>query len=556
MGMTPDNGACKVLSDNSRFTVRLAPGGDYVMLSNPYAYILGSHYPRRVDYYLKNVSTGAEKLLLEQYPEDSDQLSFSPFGNTMVYYQDKKWWFYNIVKDVKTVIAKSKNHFWDTTDRDDPAYSGAYGIAGWTADGKHVLLYDRYDIWKAALDGSACTRLTKGREKGIEYRISKSAFEGMRIHGYEGKGRNVVDLKKEIVLEVINASDMSSGYSLYSLKSGVRTLVYGPKKYSSFKSSVNGKYLFTSETFSQPPQVEFLGDVNMKTIFQSNSHQQQYYYGRSVLVTYKNSNGDALQGALFYPAAYKEGEKYPMIVKIYERLSGKLNHYVKPTLDNDTGFNISVFTAKGYFVLLPDIKHIKGATGISAYDCVTSAVNEVVAKHNIDAKRIGLIGHSFGGYETDFIITKSNLFAAAVSGAGIGNTIGLYFSLNRNGGGAEDGMWRFENQQQRMGTPFYENKQAYLDNSPLYNAGSVRTPLLQWAGKSDLVVPFEQSINFYLALRKLRVKTILLAYPDEGHSLKKEVNQRDLSVRILQWFDYYLKGNTDVGWISVGTSEE
>jgi dipeptidyl aminopeptidase/acylaminoacyl peptidase len=552
----PDYGNCRVLSDNSRFNVCLTAGGDYTLLSDPYTYVLTSKYPKRVDYYIKNVRTGAEKLLLEQHSEEINQLSFSPVGNSILYYRNKNWWLYNPETDLKIEITKNANHSWDVDEEDDPANSGAYGVASWTADEKYVLLYDRYDIWKVALDGSTCVRITKGREKGIVYRISKLEFESVKFIGYENGLRKVLDLSRDIVLEVTNTSDWCSGYAVYNATNGTRFLAYEPKKYSGIKRSANGKYLFASETFSQPPQIEFYSSRNTEVLFKSNKHQEQYYYGHAKLVHYKNNSGEELKGALFYPVAYKVGEKYPMVVKVYEQLSGALNQYVKPTLANSTGFNISVFTANGYFVLLPDIKYVKGSTGISAYDCVTSAVKDVVASYNIDEKRIGLTGHSFGGYETDFIITKTNMFAAAVSGAGIGNTIGSYFSLNTNGGGAEDSMWRFESQQLRMGIPFYENKQAYLINSPLHNADYIRTPLLQWTGKNDVVVPYEQSVNLYLALRKLRVQTILLSYPDEGHSLSNRANQQDLSRRILQWFDYYLKDKTQIGWITVGTSTE
>lgn len=552
----PEQDRCKVLSDSSRLDVRLTSSGDYVLLSDPNTHLRKSYYPKRVDYYIKDVRTGAEKLFLEAHSKGSHELSMSPFGSAILYYRDAHWWWYDPVTDVQISLTEGVTNCWDATDAGDPAQSGAYGVAGYTSDGKFVLLYDRYDLWKMALDGSGCQRLTNGRENDMVYRLSKSNFEEAKAHGYEGVPRIVVALSKGIVLEVTHTLDGATGYGLYDNKKGYSMLVYGSKKYRGIKRIASGTYLFTSETFAQSPQLELCRNEGMKVLFKSNLHQARFVYGRSELVHYTNSRGEQLQGALFYPAGYEAGKKYPMVVKIYERQSGMVHHYVVPTLSNGSGFNASVFTAKGYFVLLPDIQYEKGNTGLSAYDCVTAAVTQVVATHGIDATRIGLMGHSFGGYETDFILTQTTMFAAAVSGAGIGNTVGFYFSLNTNGGGAEDGMWRFENQQQRMGVSFYDDKEAYLRNSPLYHADKIKTPLLFWTGKTDVVVPYEQSVNLYLALRKLRAKTILLAYPEEGHSLNKEANQQDLTTRIVQWFDYYLKGETDVGWISVGTSEE
>ncbi|TDW46682.1 prolyl oligopeptidase family protein [Flavobacterium sp. 270] len=164
-----------------------------------------------------------------------------------------------------------------------------------------------------------------------------------------------------------------------------------------------------------------------------------------------------------------------------------------------------------------------------------------------------MCGHSFGGYEANFIITQSDIFAAAVSGAGISDTTGFYFNISKNGTFQSE-MWRFESQQWRMGKSLYEDKKGYIQSSPIINAEKNKTPLLLWAGKQDRVVPYAQSISYYLAMRKLQVKSIMLVYPKEDHTLENPSNKEDLSRRMMDWFDYFLKRKSDSEWISTGTS--
>jgi dipeptidyl aminopeptidase/acylaminoacyl peptidase len=262
------------------------------------------------------------------------------------------------------------------------------------------------------------------------------------------------------------------------------------------------------------------------------------------LLSYSNTKGQKLKAALFYPANYDPTKKYPMVVEIYDVMSKNRYNYANPSFLNPEGFNVTNYTLNGYFVLMPDIIYQMGNPGSSAVDCVTAGVNAVIGKGLVDKDKIGLYGHSFGGYETNFIISQTNIFKAAVSGAGISDIISLYFNISRNGYFQSD-MWRFENQQFRIGKSLYEDKEVYVNNSPIMHAENVRTPLLLWTGKNDRIVPWNQSITYYLALRKLGVSTQMLVYPDEDHSLENADNQKDLSKRMMRWFDYLLKGESE-----------
>ena len=162
----------------------------------------------------------------------------------------------------------------------------------------------------------------------------------------------------------------------------------------------------------------------------------------------------------------------------------------------------------------------------------------------------GLIGHSFGGYETDFIITQSNIFAAAIAGSAATDLNSFYLTLNWTTGKPD--MWRFEDHQWRMEKSLFEDRERYKTNSPITYVENIKTPLLSWTGQEDLQVDWHQSIELYLALRRLSKKHILLLYPKESHELFKPENQKDLSKKMQQWFAYFLKGESPADWISKG----
>lgn len=241
-----------------------------------------------------------------------------------------------------------------------------------------------------------------------------------------------------------------------------------------------------------------------------------------------------------------------MIVHIYEKQSHTLHQYSNPTLLNEPGYNFTIFTSEGYFVFSPDIVHENENVGLSALDCVESGTKKIIEMGLVDSKRIALIGHSFGGYETGFIINHSDLFATAVASGGIFDLTRRFLTFGVNMRMPE--MWRFSSGGWRMGkkTPF-SHRQDFDRNSPLESVTNLKIPLLMWSGKEDTQVDPFQSMEYYLALRRLGKKCIFLQYPGEDHTLLEPVNQKDLSIRLLQWFDYYLKDQKDAEWIRAGT---
>lgn len=554
----PTDGSYSQINSNDLPDIMLSGQQDYAIVSNPKVYGLESKRYDQVDYYLKNIRDDSQNLILKKQSSDPNQMGFDPFSNKILYYRQSNWWIYDPIKETHTNLTRKVTTKWDNSSNTAaPNQFMVYGNPGWSSDGATVLLYDANDIWLVAIDGSNCTRLTKGREKNIVFRIAPIEYAGISQVNYNGRAPVTFDLSEDLILQASNTEDWSTGYFIYNAKSAEKSLVYAASEIDEIRKSKNNSYIFRNQTFNQPPRLEFKkkSGAAAEILFESNKQQKEYSFGKSELLYYNNNKGQKLKAALFYPADYNPTRKYPMVVHIYEIMSKNLHHYVNPSLLNSEGFNVTNYTLSGYFVLLPDITYQMANPGSSAVDCVTAGVAAVVDKGLVDKTKIGLSGHSFGGYETNFIISQTNIFAAAVSGAGISDIIAFYFNIGKNAIFQSD-MWRFENQQWRMGKSLYDDKEGYLRNSPIMQADNVKTPLLLWTGKNDRIVPWNQSVSYYLALRKLGVENRLLVYPDEDHSLQNAANQTDLSKRMMAWFDHLLKGEAKAESLSQGTSAE
>ena len=266
---------------------------------------------------------------------------------------------------------------------------------------------------------------------------------------------------------------------------------------------------------------------------------------RQEIISYTNSDGMPLKGILYYPLNYNPSEKYPMVVHIYEKQRHYSNLYPYPSYNDETGFNIRLLLEKGYFVYLPDILIQWGkGPGLNALDCVNHALDAIAGNPLIDTDNVGLIGHSFGGYETDFIATHSGRFAAYVSGSGHSDILRDYYSFNY--GFLRPDLVRIEANQYKMGVPFSGNKELYFRNNPINYAEQVTAPVLLWSGTEDQNVTSDNTMAFYIALRRNGKTVTALFYKGEGHGLQTQQAQFDLTSRTLDWFDYFLKDETEI----------
>ena len=363
-----------------------------------------------------------------------------------------------------------------------------------------------------------------------------------------------IDLNKPVYLSLFGEWTKKSGYGQLKPGGAVTRLVWLDKNVGSLAKAKDAEvYRYIVQDYNDSPDI-FVGAADLqsaKQVTTTNPFQNDYAWGRSELIEYVTDKGRRLQGGLFYPAGYEAGKKYPMIVYNYELLSQNVHRYVVPS--DRSYYNISVFTSHGYMVLEPDIVFRPRQPGWSVVECITAGVKKVIEMGIVDPKRIGIVGHSMGGFNTSFVATNTHgIFAAAVAGAPITDLVSYYGDHHWGSGVAETD--HIETGQERMEVALYEDFQAYVDNSAVYNAHSMTVPLLLEAGNSDGIIAWYQSIMLYNIARRAQRNVVMLGYIGEDHGLRQKKNQRDYQSRILAWFRHYLKDEPAEPWITKGKS--
>jgi dipeptidyl aminopeptidase/acylaminoacyl peptidase len=519
----------------------------YAFTRDVFPYLPSDKERPEADYYVTNLLTEEVSLFLRGQPFENATLVFSPNGKSVAYFRENQWKVYSFVDNTHITITSAVLPF--AYEADYSAPRSPYGFAGWTADGNRLLLYDKFDLWSFSIDGKDSKRLTSGREEGIIFRVADIGNASSIDESWLVETGKEIDSASAILLDAHSEDNDKSGYAVLSPNGKLDLKTFTGKKLSSLKKAKNKDIsIYRQEDFDLPPQIVVAYGNKCKdaVIFKSNPQDSQYPWGHSELISYRNNAGESLQGVLFYPFNYQPEKKYPMVVRIYEKQGASLHTYIAPSLYNTTGYNTSNLTSQGYFVLHPDIKYITGNPGVSAADCVIAATNAVIAKGCINPGRIGLIGQSFGGYETFFITSQTKLFAAAIAGAGVSDLSSFYLAMGWNSSTPD--AWRFEHQQFRMGKTLFEDAEGYRRNSAITFARDFSTPILSWTGDSDKQVNPEQSMAFYMAMRRLKKNHVMLRYPQEGHVIIDMGRQADLSSKIMDWFNHYLKDCPKPGW--------
>lgn len=528
--------------------VALTGNEDYALLANPRQYEPIYKWIGDMDYYLMDLKTGKTELLLEAHSGYNEQLDFSPDGRYISYYKEDNWWVYDLRKKSHTSITQGLQVSWDTSLVDPGNELHVWGQPGWTMDGRYILCYDFTDIWAISPDGKERHRLTNGKQANVRYRLHKSALSTDHNFNYSHLSAATYNLSKDVVLSALHLETGSTGFYTLHPDRKLSLLVKEEALLSKYqKGAATTAFIYVRQRYDSSPSLFLHDGKQSKKLVQSNRQQQAYCWGKAEMIYYKDSKNNSLKGVLYYPANYDSSKQYPMIVHIYETLSGQLHHYINPSVYNGIGFNVTNLVTDGYFVLLPDIAYERGNTGQSALDCVTAAVKKVSTMGVVDPQKIGLYGQSFGGYEVNFIITQTHLFATAISGSAVSDIVQHYFTINTIYN-TIDG-WRYENQQYRMGFNFFDNQEAYFRNNPLNHASNITTPLLTWAGKLDENVPSKQAETFYAALRRLRKEHVMLVYENDEHVFINEKNQEDLTHKMNEWFGYYLKDKPRAKWM-------
>jgi len=497
------------------------------------------------DIYAIATNDGQRKLIQKEWK--GNLMSASYDGNALLYYDEpqKKYFAYNattgktiqIAKDIKTSLFDEENDL-----PDDP---NAYGIAKWMDNNQEVLMYDRYDIWLVDVNGiKASKKLTNGRMNKIISRFIETDAERktlaknaiLLIKGYS-------EVDKSELISTLNLAD--GAFNLINQVPMHFTTIVGASHSNDIAVMQEDEvkspnlYLYTLAATKQNP-------TSIATI---NTQQANYNWMSSQIVKWKAYTGKMAEGVLYLPENFDAKKKYPMIVYFYERSNQTLHNYLAPA-PTPSRLNIPFFASRGYIVFVPDIWYTRGYPGQSAYDYILSGTRAMIQKGFVDSTKVGLQGQSWGGYQIAYLITKTNLYAAAWAGAPVVNMTSAYSGIRWGPGISRQ--FQYEKSQTRLGASLWERPDLYIKNSPLFSLPNIKTPLVIMSNDADDAVPWYQGIEMYSDMKRLNKKVWLLVYNNEAHNLVERKNRKDIQIREQQFFDTYLKGAPMPEWLSKG----
>lgn len=549
-----DTGKIVPLAANPKETIELPRHASIAIALDETPYETDGMFGRRyVDVYKVDLATGERDVVARRV---IPPVWHSPAGKYALTFKDGEYTIYDLTTGAVRNLAKLTPGvtFTDKEDDHTPPHKPAWGVAGWTANDKSVLVYDEYDLYELNADGTSARKLTTGSPEQIRYRYVAVQSEGGGGRGGRGGGNNdeAIDLSKPVYLSLYGVWTKKTGYAILNGQNVERPVWLDKGVSRLIKAKEADTYAYVAEAFDASPNYYAAGaDLkDAKQVSDTNPFQKDYAWGKAQLIEYKSPKGERLQGALFYPANYQAGRQYPMLVHIYERESNYLHRYFP--VSERSPYSEAVWTAQGYFVLMPDIVFRPRDPGMSILECTVAATKAVIATGLVDPKRLGITGHSWGGYGSTFIMTQTDLFAAGAVGGSLTDLISNFGEVYWNTGAPETG--HMEVGQERMQVPLWEDPQAYIRNSAVFSINKMRGPLLMSTADHDGASDWHQTLEFYNIARRAGKQVVMLMYPGENHSLAIKANQIDYHHRILEWFGHYLKGDPAPDWITKGTS--
>lgn len=501
------------------------------------------------------------------------ELFISPGERFIVWFDNDSlaYYSYNVATNITKNISHSIRQPMYDIDALKIGRRKNWGICGWLDNGKELLLYDADDIWKIDLAGIKLPiNLTHGF--GRLHNISLGAAESENptkiltfgsasriiLTAFDKKSKNSgfysIRTDKCADPELLTM-DSNSYYIPMSNSSVPRVGRSGYVEYASsskpIKSSKSSYWIVSRMNAKESPNLFITTDFQHFTQLTDIHPERQYNWLSTELINWKLDDGNISQGILYKPENFDATKKYPVIFTYYEKRSDELNKFLIPSLSIDR-LDIPTFVSNDYLVFVPDINFTQGHNGQSVVNSVVSSAKYLGKLPYVDSLKMGLQGHSFGGWETNYIITHSNLFAAACEASGVSDQVSGYGEL-----------LGFTSSRQRLyevdsqGSPYgvgvtpWTNPELYIENSPIFFINGINTPLLMMHGDKDPSVPFEQAIEMFLALKRAGKKAWLLQYNNASHHLTGE-NAKDYSIRMQQFFDHYLKDAPAPKWMVNG----
>lgn len=532
------------LADEDAREAEPAPGQRFAIATDsaPYERMASLDGRYFQDVYVVDMRTGERHLAVEKnrWPLDP-----SPAGTHFLYFDEGNFHVYDMETRTSTnVTGDLPVPFWNEEDDHNVVMPPRFQFGlGWSEDGEHLVLTDGWDLWKVPVIGGEGVNLTgDGRERQIRYgrpfRLDPD-LEGL-------------DLSAPLYVRAYGEWTKEGGIARVQPDgSGAEMLVWDDAQFNDLLVAEEADvWLLTRETSTEFPDYRVTdADLTVgERLTDANPQQAEVAWSSGVrIVDYESAKGDKLQGALYLPADYEPGRRYPTVVYIYERLSQTANSYWMPSAN---GFNKSVYTSNGYAVLMPDIKYQVNDPGMSAVWSVLPALDAAIETGVVDPESVGLHGHSWGGYQTSFLITQTDRFSAAIAGAPLTNMISMYALIYKNSGGGNGAI--FESSQGRFTGGPWEVPEAYVRNSPVFHAANVSTPLILLHNDQDGAVDFTQGVEYYNTLRRMDKNVVMLQYVGENHGLRDPANRKDYTVRMKEFFDHYLRDLGMPVWLQEG----
>jgi prolyl oligopeptidase family protein len=546
------------LADDSVPTVNISDDGKVAVANSRERYMIESMWgDGGTDVYVIDPANGAKKLVREKI---SGNAQLSPDAKFIAFFDKGHWFSYNTAtgKTVDVSGAMKAVHLENET-TDTPSIPPAWGIAGWTKGDKSMLVYDHYDIWELDPTGTKAPIVVTdsvGVREHLQFRLAEGGGgrggRGGRGGGAGDAERGVIDPAEPLLLRAMNTETMASGF--YRDRLGV---VKAPEKVvmadvnfgTPIKAAGTEEYMLTKSTFEMFPDLWVGPSLTQLTkISDANPQQKDYNWGTVELVHWTSLDGYPLKGLLFKPENFDPSKKYPMIAYFYEQYSNTLHNYVPPTGRNV--INYTHYVSNGYLVFVPDIHYETGYPGPSALKSIVPGVEAIMARGYVDPKGLGIQGQSWGGYQTAYIITQSHLFSAAMAGAPVANMTSAYGGIRWGSGLARS--FQYETGQSRIGKSLWEAPQLYIENSPLFWLDRVTTPLFIMSNDMDDAVPYYQGIELFVGMRRLGKEAYLISYNNDVHNPASRANQKDIAMKMQQFFDNKLRGAPAPDWMVHG----
>ncbi len=500
------------------------------------------NFDTKKDVYLINLQDGSRKQIataLQGNPVLSPNAQYVTWWSM----PDTAWFAYSLNTEKTIKLTNNQGVKFFDEDDDHPDLPSSYGSAGWVDDTKDPMfvVYDRYDAWAIDLKNNVPMLITGGRANKVQYRYVNLDADDKFILG------------KNALWKLVYEKDKSEGYAIPTSPLSKPKEIYKVDYTLSnpIKAKGTDNLIFTKQNFQNFPDL-YTSDLsfqNVQKVSEANPQQKDYAWGTVELVDYKAFDGTPLQGLLYKPENFDATKKYPMMVYFYERNTENLHLHITPSPIR-AAINYPYFTSNGYVIFVPDIVYKAGDPGKSAYNCIIAGTKEMIAKGFINPERVGISGHSWGGYQTAYLVTQTNMFRAAEAGAPVANMTSAYGGIRWESGNSRQA--QYEKGQTRIGGTLWDKFDKYVENSPLFQAPKIQTPLLMMHNDDDGAVPWQQGIEFYSALKRLNKPVWLLNYNGEKHGLIQRKNKKDFAKRLYQYFDHYLKDAPAPTWMTDG----